>query len=94
MGANAQQFKMLDEFIGLFETMRQAQLQRDKLLHDRDGHASAHQVRRAEQAAKVAEQRCDEWSAAYRAEMKKLASWVDACETNELPGLYDVERER
>jgi hypothetical protein len=81
------------ELANLVETMRKAQIEYDKLINDRDSNFGQHAVRRADQARKVAEQKVDLWLVSYFAEVKKYVKAFEPKETNELPGLYDVERD-
>jgi hypothetical protein len=81
------------EFVDLVETMRKAQQNYDKLFHDRDAHPTQHQIRRAEQDRKAAEQKVDVWLVSYRIDAKKYAQAFEPKETNELPGFYKTASE-
>lgn len=81
-----------NELVDLVETMRQTQLHYEKLINTRDQYVSQHQVRRAEQAKKAAEDRVDLWTVSYRAEMKKYLQMAKALRTDELPGFYSAKK--
>jgi hypothetical protein len=81
-----------NELVDLVETMRQAQKHYDELINDREGRATQHQVRRAEQAKRDAETRVDAFLISYHLEMKKYLAHFDGVRTDEMPGFYDATK--
>lgn len=92
--ANLNSPTISNELVDLVETMRQAQIHYDQMVDDREGEFTQHQVRRAKQVRDVEQQKVDKYLLRYRAELKKYAQAFEPKETNELPALYDVERDR
>jgi len=82
-----------NEFVDLVETMRKAQLSYDKLFNDRDAHPTQHQIRRAEQARKDAEQKVDVMLVSYRIEVRKFTAWSGEKRTDQQPGLYAASKD-
>lgn len=79
-----------NDFVDLVETMQQANKRYLTMLLDRDGHFTAHQVRQAEQAVKVARDRVDQWIATYREESKRYGQAFEARKTDEMQGTFKV----
>ena len=94
MTASAGNLLTVDELVALVETMRQAQVRFFEISNDRTGKYQPHQRTRALQAAKVAETRVDAWLVLYREEVRRLEKWEESVRTDELKGLYNVERDR
>ncbi len=84
---------MNEEFVGLVIAMREAQRNYFELATHLDGCTRAHQLRRALQAAKAAEQKVDAWIQQYLAERVQLEIWTRGVKGSESPAAYNVARE-